>query len=299
METSTLTDASTVVIQGTRGAFHELAARKYFGTDVEVEPAATFPELFLFMEQAQEKFAMLAIENSLAGTILQNYELLRNSRARVVGEVYLRIGHHLLTLPGTTIDQLQEVHSHPMAIAQCRAFFRQYPHIKLVEREDTAASAEWVQARGNPAWGAIASSIAGELYGLESLVAHIETHQENYTRFLVLANDPKHQVSHNHVNKSSLCFHLKHEVGSLAEILSILSIYKMNLTKIQSLPIEGKPWTYFFHIDLTFEAYDRYQLALQAIQPLVAELMVLGEYSQGVQEDTFITTGEQVLDPLT
>ncbi len=274
-----------VAIQGIKGSFHEIAAFKYFG---EREPIQTvecdsFPMVFRSFTHNKHCYGIMAIENTVAGTILPNYALLRNSDMRIIGEVYLRIQHNLLALQGQRIADLTEVRSHPMALLQCQAFFEQHPHIKLVSCADTAESAKILKDKQLTQVGAIASSLAAEYYQLSTLAESIETNKRNFTRFLVLQHKDTLISPSRTPNKSSICFHLSHRVGSLAEVLKSLSDNGINLTKIQSLPIVGQVWEYFFHLDLQFSEYDTYQKALQDIQPYIKELQILGEYREGVK----------------
>jgi len=285
--TSTSTPDTTpplrVCIQGYQGAFHEIAARHSFQKQpVEVVPAATFEELVQRLEQEQEvDAAMMAIENTLAGSILYNYQLLNDSELHVVGETYLRIRQNLMALPGQRLEDLTEVHSHPMAIAQCREFFRQYPDIRLVETEDTALSARMVREDNLHTVGAIASTLAAELYDLAILAPAIETNKENYTRFLVLSRDQPQQKA----EKVSVCFSADHAVGSLYKVLAVLAAYNVNLSKIQSMPIIGKPWEYLFFVDFLVAGKVGYEQAIEAIRPLTHYLRVLGAYPQGQHFD--------------
>ncbi|MEL7341075.1 MAG: prephenate dehydratase [Bacteroidota bacterium] len=281
-ESSTIIRPRTVAIQGVKGAYHEIAARKFFGEAIELDMCDSFPELFRSLETQKADSGVMAIENSVAGTILPNYALLRNSAYTIAGEVYLRIEHQLMALPGQKITDIQEVYSHPMAIQQCHEFFKQYPHIKLIESPDTAGSAAWIQENRTFGAAAIASKLAAEHYELEILASGVEDNKRNFTRFLILLDKASARL-HNKgrkANKASLCFNLKHEVGQLSQILLVLSSHGMNLTKIQSLPVVGQEWTYFFHIDLIFEHLPQYKRALSAIRPLVNELNVLGEYQR-------------------
>ncbi|MEM7658922.1 MAG: prephenate dehydratase [Bacteroidota bacterium] len=271
----------TIAIQGVKGAFHELAARKFFGPAIELDMCETFPHLFRALKSATADYGVVAIENTVAGTILPNYALLRNTDYQIIGEVYLRIEHQLMALPGQSIEGLREVYSHPMAIQQCQAFFETYPHIRLIEFHDTAGAAQWIQETNRTGSAAIASSLAAEHYGMEILAAGIETDKRNFTRFLIIDPHATAEVSVEQPSKASLCFNLLHKVGNLSQILLVLSSHGMNLTKIQSLPLVGREWEYFFHIDLEFDTVSQYQLALAAIQPLVNELKILGEYPRG------------------
>lgn len=290
-----------VAIQGYAGAFHEIAARYCFtGQDLEIVPAHTFKELIGKVEaQQQADFGLMAIENTLAGSLMYNYELLHQSALSVTGEVFLRIKQNLLTLPGARMEQLEEVHSHPVAIAQCRDFFAQYPHIKLVETADTALSARDVRDWGRPEIGAIASTLAAELYQLELLAESIETNKKNHTRFLVLeprsAEDalPRMDARLAEIElaggqpraKVSLCFSVGHEVGSLHKVLAVLSAYNVNLTKIQSAPIIGQPWEYQFYIDFVMEGQLGHEQAIDAIRPLTHNFKLLGVYPCGLHYD--------------
>ncbi|MBI5917567.1 MAG: prephenate dehydratase [Bacteroidetes bacterium] len=270
-----------VAIQGFPGAFHDIAARQFFGAGrVEVVPAHTFRQLVEQVESGAADTGLMAIENTIAGSIIGNYRLLTASNLRATGEVYLRIRQNLMALPGQRIEGLREVHSHPIAIAQCDEFFAQHPHIRLVETEDTALSASLIAEQQMAGTGAIASSLAASLYGLELLAESIETNKQNFTRFLVLerGEDVKQMAE---ADKVSLCFSLSHEVGSLHRVLSALSAHGANLTKIQSVPITGRPWEYFFFVDFVTEEGSHWQQAVEALRPLTSSLEVLGAYPQG------------------
>ena len=210
---------------------------------------------------------------------MYNYDLLNQSNLTITGEVFLRIKQNLLTLPGTKIEDLTEVHSHHMAIAQCRDFFKQYPHIKLIENADTALSAKEVQQKQQKNIGAIASTLAAELYGLEILRESIETNKKNHTRFLILEHKDKAKKVEG-ANKVSLSFATPHEVGSLHKVLAVLSAYNANLTKITSAPIVGSPWQYMFYMDFMTSEIG-YEQAINAIRPITKNLNILGIYSKG------------------
>ena len=287
-ETTTASDPSVagrplrVAIQGYAGAFHEIAARYCFGDrPVEIVPALTFDELTEKVEKGEEAdIGLMAIENTLGGSLMYNYRLLHEASLAVTGEVYLRIKQNLMALPGHTIDMLTEVHSHPMAIAQCRAFFRQHPQIRLVETEDTALSARNIRENGLKTVGAIASTLAADLYDMEILAAGIETNKKNHTRFLVVQPSHRAEVIAD-ADKVSLCFSVDHSVGCLHKVLAVLAAYNVNLTKIQSAPIIGKPWEYLFFVDFVAEGKVGHQQAVDAIRPLTHELKVFGAYRQG------------------
>jgi prephenate dehydratase len=269
-----------IAIQGVRGAFHEIAARQFFGDSIEVVPALSFPILFdKSADPAQTDAAILAIENSIAGSILGNYKLLENSDLVVVGEVYLRIQQNLLALPGVALEQLREVHSHPMALAQCSEFFKKHPRIRLVESEDTAESAARIVRHRAIHIGAIASTLAADMYGLNILAPAIETVPENFTRFLaVRRRSEARQIPH--ADKASVCFSAGHQPGSLAQILTLLATEGANLTKIQSAPLLGQPWEYRFFVDFT-ALPDRIPVVLQLLEKKTTNLQVLGVYQEG------------------
>ena len=270
-----------VAIQGVPGAFHDIAARQFFGADrVDIVPAHTFRQLVEQVENGAADTGLMAIENTIAGSIIGNYRLLTASRLRAVGEVYLRIRQNLMALPGQRIEDLREVHSHPIAIAQCDDFFAQHPHIRLVEMEDTALSAQRIAQQKTVGVGAIASHLAASMYGLDLLAESIETNKQNFTRFLVLERMAE-VMPVPAADKVSLFFSLSHEVGSLHRVLAALSAHGANLTKIQSAPIEGRPWEYFFFVDFVTEESGEWQGAVEAIRPFTHSLEVLGAYRQG------------------
>lgn len=270
-----------VAIQGVAGAFHEIAARQFYSQEqIEILPAHTFEELVQLIENQTADTGLMAIENTLAGSIMGNYHLLLRSNLLVTGEVHLRIQQNLMALPGQSIHDIREVYSHPMAIAQCEAWFRQYPHIRLIEAEDTALSARMIREGSMPAAGAIASELAASMYGLDILAPGIETNKLNYTRFLVLERSQE-TVTPAAADKVSVCFTLPHEVGSLHRVLSVMAAYELNLTKIQSSPIAGSPWEYFFFLDFICAGRVDWQQAIEALRPLTANLKVLGAYPQG------------------
>lgn len=271
-----------IAIQGGYGAFHDIAAHHYFENKaIEIVPRCTFKDVFVSLKENKVDYGIMAIENSIAGSILPNYELLRNSKMKIHGEIYLRIQQNLVALPGTKIEDLKEVHSHPMAILQCLNFFDHYPDIKLIDSEDTATSASNVASKKLTNIGAISSKLAAEKYGLDVLAESIETNKMNYTRFLIVTDEDKVRRKQMTINKASITFAVHHEIGSLSKILSILSFYNINLSKIQSMPIIGQEWEYQFYIDLLFDDHYRYRQALDAIRPFSTDFAVLGEYEKG------------------
>lgn len=274
-----------IAIQGVRGAFHETAAQQFFGQQVEVVPALSFPELFNLAEQgAHCDGAIAAIENNLAGSILGNYKLLQNSRLQIVGEVFLPIDQHLMALPGADVHTLQEVHSHPMALAQCADFFKQFPHIRLIEADDTAASAQRIAASGSRHIGAIAGELAAELYNLSIIARKIQDNPLNYTRFLALLPPENRRFSSIIPNKTSVCFIVPHQPGALSKVLAQMAEDGANLTKIQSVPIEGTLWEYRFFLDYTFDDQSSNDLILNHMQRNVTHLQILGSYRESTLE---------------
>ena len=269
-----------IAIQGVKGCFHEQAARLFYEEHGHIVPeiveCSTFDGLYKSMDNGVADAAVMAIENTVSGGLLPNFELLRKYDRKIKGEVFLRIQQNLMALPGQRIEDIKEVRTHYMAINQTRQFFKEYPWIRLVESEDTAKSAADVANEGLKGVGAVASMLAADLYGLEVMAESIETYKQNFTRFLVL--DDALEVEKDKVNKASMCFTLPHTPGSLAHVLTILSFYGMNLTRIQSLPILGQEWQYFFYVDIKFDDYVRYEQAVAAVRPLMEDLNVLGEY---------------------
>ena len=275
-----------VAIQGIRGSFHDIAARRYYESDdIELVCCDSFEQVFEEMSNDPQLVGMVAIENTIAGSLLHNYELLRDSGATIIGEHKLRISHSIMCLPSDDWGDLQEVNSHPVALMQCRSFLNQHRGLKVVEVADTAGAAADISKGQLHGHAAICHKDTAQIYGMKVLQEGIETNKHNFTRFLVVANPeiaPELRDLRN-VNKSSLAFTLPHEEGSLSAILSVLSFYKLNLTKIQSLPIIGMEWQYMFYIDLTFSDYIRYRQAINAITPLTRNLKLLGEYEDGKQ----------------
>ena len=269
-----------VAIQGVKGCSHEQAARMFYEghgvSDLNVVECLTFDNLYRSMDGGEADAAVMAIENTVSGGLLPNFELLRKYDRKIKGEVFLRIQQNLMAMPGQTLEDIKEVRTHYMAINQTREFFKNCPWIRLVESEDTAISAAEIAGNGLMGVGAVASELAARIYGLDILAESIETYKQNFTRFLVF--DDALEVDKAHVNKASMCFTLPHSPGSLAHVLTILSFYGMNLTRIQSLPIPGQEWQYFFYVDIKFDDYLRYEQALAAVRPLMEDLNVLGEY---------------------
>ena len=276
-----------IAIQGVEGSYHDMAAHRYFeDEEIELICCATFEELFEQMARDTKVIGMMAIENTIAGSLLHNYELLRESGLSIVGELKLRISHSIMCLPEDNWEDIKEVNSHPVALAQCRRWLTAHPSMKVVEAEDTAGSAEMISRLKMRGHAAICSKFAAPIYGMKILEEGIETNKHNFTRFLVMC-DPwqaDELCNPTQSNKSSIVFTLPHNEGSLSQVLSIFSFYRINLTKIQSLPIIGREWEYMFYINLTFVDYTRYRQALDAIRPLTKDLKILGEYEEGRQD---------------
>ena len=275
-----------VAIQGIAGCFHDIAARNYYeGEEIEIIPCITFPDVIAAVKRDPSVVGMMAIENTIAGSLLQNHELIRESGLKVTGEYKLRISHSLVALPGSSIHDITDVNSHPIALMQCMEFLNTLPNAKVVEKEDTALSAKWIADNKLEGHAAICGKLAAEIYGMEVLAEGIETNKRNFTRFLSIADRWVADEIMRGVdkNKSSLVFAVPHSSGSLSKVLAVLSFYDMNLTKIQSLPIIGREWEYLFYVDLTFTDFARYQKALDAILPLTKDLKILGEYAEGKQ----------------
>ena len=270
-----------VSIQGYEGSFHQVAAQQFFGKEVEVVPCATFREAIRVAASKKESDGgVMAIENSIAGSILPNYNLLQKSNLRVVGEIYLQIRQHLLVNPGVKLEDIREVHSHYMALLQCVDFLEKHPNWKLVETEDTALSARHLQQHRSKHIAAIASSLAAELFGLDMLAPNIQTMKNNYTRFLILQREDRAEAVKDS-DKASVNFHTDHSRGSLARVLTKIAEGGINLSKLQSFPIPGSEWEYSFHADMEFDTLDQFHSVIEAIRPITVELKVYGIYKKG------------------
>lgn len=270
-----------IAIQGEIGSFHDIAAHQYFeGEQLQLICCDTFEEVFSQVDKDPTVIAMMAIENTIAGSLLHNYDLLRKSDTTVVGEHKLHIQHCICCLPDDDWDTLTEVHSHPVALMQCREFLAGHPGIKAVEADDTAGAARQLAEHKNRGHAAICSSAAARYYGLKILEDGIEDNKHNYTRFLVTCNPQKSAFLRQleSTDKASLVFSLPHQEGSLSKVLTILSFYDINMTKIQSLPVIGHEWEYLFYVDVTYDNLTRYRQSIDAITPLVKDIKILGEY---------------------
>ena len=271
-----------IAIQGVKGCFHDEAAREYYaGEELDIVPFESFAAQAAAIAADPSLLGIMAIENTIAGSLLQNHELISRHSLRILGEKKKRISHSLAALPGQTVDDIVEVNSHPMALMQCEEFLSGFPHMKAVEKFDTAGSALEIarnQLRGH---AAVCSTLAARTYGLEVLREGIETDRHNFTRFLILANPEAENAGEGigSVDKASIVFTLSHIRGALSKVLTILAFYDLNLTKIQSFPIVGREWEYRFYIDLAFDDYPRYRQALEAVRPLTGDLTIQGEYN--------------------
>ena len=278
-----------IAIQGSVGSFHDIAAHQYFKDEqIQLICCPTFEQVFENIKRDPTVIGMLAIENTIAGSLLHNYELLRNSGTTIVGEHKLHIEHSICCLPEDSWETIHEVHSHPVALMQCRGFLADHPELKAVEATDTAGAAKLISEQNRRGWAAICNASAARLYGMKVLKESIEDNKHNFTRFLVVSDPRKADFLRplDQTNKASLVFSLPHEEGSLSQVLSILYFYKINLTKIQSLPIIGHEWEYMFYVDVTFSDLIRYRQSIDAIIPLTKELKVIGEYKDdGKQPD--------------
>ena len=270
-----------VGIQGIKGSYHHQAALEYFHKDIQIDECMAFDELVQRLVDGKSDCVVMAIENSIVGSIIPNYALIDSYNLNIVGEQYVNIHHHLMCLQGQTIADIKEVHSHPMALLQCKEFFKKYPHIRLVEDADTAETAQRIKEGNIKGIAAIASKIACDMYGLQVLSSQIQTVEANMTRFVVLSKDERFQMPKTEVNKASIKFELSHKRGSLASFLNVMSDCRMNLTKIQSLPKADTPWKYSFFVAMTFENYENYEKAKAILSIMAEHFKVLGEYKNG------------------
>ena len=269
-----------IAIQGAEGSNHHKVARDFYGKDVQLEECLSFDILVDCLLNKTSDKAVMAIENTIAGSIIPNYALIDSNNLHISGEEYLNIHHHLMALPGQKIEEIKEVCSHPMALLQCKEFFKKHPHIRLVEDVDTAEVAKRIAKEQLKGVAAIAPKLAAEIFGLDVLEDEIQTMKDNSTRFVIIQTEkPNNGIDQ--INKASFKFQLDHRRGSLATILNVLSDCKMNLTKIQSLPVIESPWKYSFFVDVTFDSYKDYEKAIAIIEIMAEEFKVLGAYKNG------------------
>lgn len=266
-----------IAIQGIKGSFHHQVVREYYDEAVDIDECLSFEELVDSLLSGKSDQAVMAIENSIAGPIIPNYALIDKNNLHIIGEHYLNIHQNLMALKGQKIEDIQEVHSHPMALLQCMEYLKKYPNIKIVEDKDTAETARRIQANQLKGIAAIGSRVASEMYDLEIIAPEIQTIKNNMTRFVII-NKENSFVAENEINRASIKFELDHKRGSLAAVLNVMSDCKMNLTKIQSLPKIETPWKYSFFVDVTFEDYAAFAKTKALITIMAEYFKVLGEY---------------------
>ncbi|OXB23636.1 prephenate dehydratase [Flavobacterium tructae] len=266
-----------IAIQGIKGSFHHQVVKEYFSENVHIDECLSFEELIDSLLSGKSEQAVMAIENSIAGPIIPNYALIDKNNIHIIGEHYLNIHQNLMALKGQKIEDIKEVHSHPMALLQCMDFLKQYPNIKLVEDKDTAETARRIQEKQLTGIAAIASKTASEMYNLEIIAPEIQTIKNNMTRFVIIKKENSF-LPENEINRASIKFELDHKRGSLAAVLNVMSDCKLNLTKIQSLPKIETPWKYAFFVDVTFEKYEDFAKAKSLLNIMAEYFKVLGEY---------------------
>ena len=266
-----------IAIQGIKGSFHHQVVKEYFSENVAIDECLSFEELVDSLLSGKSDQAVMAIENSIAGPIIPNYALIDKNNLHIIGEHYLSIHQNLMTLKGQKIEDIKEVHSHPMALLQCMDFLKRYPNIKLVEDKDTAETARRIQEKQLTGIAAIASKTASEMYDLEIIAPEIQTIKNNMTRFVIIKKQNSF-LPESEINRASIKFELDHKRGSLAAVLNVMSDCKLNLTKIQSLPKIETPWKYSFFVDVTFEKYQDFAKAKSLLNIMAEYLKVLGEY---------------------
>ncbi|WP_374174141.1 prephenate dehydratase [Flavobacterium tructae] len=266
-----------IAIQGIKGSFHHQVVKEYFSENVDIDECLSFEELIDSLLSGKSEQAVMAIENSIAGPIIPNYALIDKNNIHIIGEHYLNIHQNLMALKGQKIEDIKEVHSHPMALLQCMDFLKQYPNIKLVEDKDTAETARRIQEKQLTGIAAIASKTASEMYNLEIIAPEIQTIKNNMTRFVIIKKQNSF-LPENEINRASIKFELDHKRGSLAAVLNVMSDCKLNLTKIQSLPKIETPWKYSFFVDVTFDKYEDFAKAKSLLNIMAEYFKVLGEY---------------------
>ncbi len=269
-----------IAIQGIKGSFHHQVAGEWFGVNTELDECMSFPALVQSLVNKQSTLGVMALENSIAGSIIPNYALIDHNNLHIIGEHYLNISMNLMALPGQALSDIKEVHSHPMALLQCTEYFRNFPEIKLVESADTAESARHIFENKIQGMAAIGSPIAAEMFGLEILAQSIHNIKNNQTRFVIVKTQNK-VLPQEEINKASVKFTLEDTPGSLATVLNVMNNCKLNLTKIQSMPIAETPFKYSFFVDVVFEKYKHYQKAKSILELMTTQFKVLGEYKNG------------------
>ncbi|MFJ1425912.1 prephenate dehydratase [Capnocytophaga canimorsus] len=270
-----------IAIQGIKGSFHYQAAQEYFGNQITIIECNSFDKVAQSLLKNEADLGVMAIENSIAGSILPNYALIDRLKLNIIGEHYIDIQQNLMALLGQDLNDLKEVHSHPMALLQCKQFFENYPHIKLVEDTDTASTAQRIHQKQLLGIGAIGSKSAAKLYNLEIIRHSIQTMKINATRFVILTTKEE-KIDRNQVNKASLKFQVHHKRGSLATVLNVISDCRINMTKIQSLPVIETPWKYAFFVDIVFENYEDFEKAEKLLSIMAEDFKVLGIYKNAL-----------------
>ncbi|CEN53345.1 Arogenate dehydratase/prephenate dehydratase 1 [Capnocytophaga canimorsus] len=270
-----------IAIQGIKGSFHYQAAQEYFGNQITIMECNSFDKVAQSLLKNEADLGVMAIENSIAGSILPNYALIDRLKLNIMGEHYIDIQQNLMALSGQDLNDLKEVHSHPMALLQCKQFFENYPHIKLVEDTDTASTAQRIHQKQLLGIGAIGSKSAAELYNLNIIRHSIQTMKINATRFVILTTKEE-KIDRNQVNKASLKFQVHHKRGSLATVLNVISDCRINMTKIQSLPVIETPWKYAFFVDIVFENYEDFEKAQKLLSIMAEDFKVLGIYKNAL-----------------
>ena len=264
-----------IAIQGIRASFHEEAAFKFFGENIKTVECNSFKQTCEVLKNKKADYVVMAIENSIAGSLLPNYSLLREYNFPIVGEVYLSIQLHLLALPGVKFEDIKYVQSHPIAIRQCSDFFDEFPHLQVIEKNDTAACAKLIREEQLTDTAAIANQLAAKLYNLDIMERRIESNKRNYTRFLILAPKLNEETQ---INKASLCFQVANDFGSLARVLNIFADHQINLSKIQSMPILGKRNEYNFYVDIEWEQQQDYDSSIRKVLKHTVNFTIMGEY---------------------
>ena len=270
-----------IAIQGIKGSFHHQVALEYFQSTIEIDECLSFEVLVDSLLKNNSQLAVMAIENSIAGSIIPNYALIDKNNFHIIGEYYLDIVQNLMVLNGQKLEEIQEVHSHPMALLQCMEFLKKYPNIKLVEDKDTAETAKRIHQNQMKGIAAIGSKVAAGLYNLTIIAPEIQTVNNNMTRFFIISKEkihPEISGSKEEINKASLKFELDDTPGSLATVLNVMTNCKLNLTKIQSMPIIETPFQYSFFVDVVFEKYKHYEKAVKILEIMTNHFKVLGEY---------------------
>jgi len=270
-----------IAIQGVQGSFHHLVAQEYYHQEVEVLECMSFAQLTKSLLNGDASEGVMAIENSIAGSILPNYALIDENNLKVVGEHYIPIDMNLMAMPGQKIENIKKVYSHPMALLQCKEFFKKYPHIKLIEDSDTAEVARRISEKESTKVAAVASKAAAQLFSLDILAESIHTKKSNATRFLIISATKK-EPNGDKLDKASLKFELESKRGSLVSVLNILRDFNLDMTKIQSMPIIEFPWKYSFFIDVIFEDYSEFQKAMDILEVMTERLTILGTYKNSL-----------------